>query len=337
MSEYQYYEFRAVDRPLGEGDRKALRALSTRANITATSFSNHYEWGDFKGDPARLMEKWFDLHLYLSNWGTRRLMIRWPERLVDRQALAACLGDVDGVRQRVVGGNLILDILVEEVEGEAWDDGSESLAAMAPLRADVLGGDLRVFYLLWLTAVEGDAVELGDPEPLPGLGPLTGPLEAFVDFFGIDPDLAAAAAERPFRPVADEPDLARSVVAGMEGAARTVADLRVRAEAIRIAREREKIARLEAEAERQAKAAERGRRARLDSIRRRGEAVWTQAEAEIERRNGAAYARAAALLHDLGAIAEQDGSTAHFKARLQKIRTRHAAKTRFIERLQALG
>lgn len=92
-------------------------------------------------------------------------------------------------------------------------------------------------------------------------------------------------------------------------AARTVADLRARVEAIRIARERERIARLEAEAARQAKAAERARRAHLDSIRRRGEAVWTAAEAEIERRNGAAYERAAALLHDLRAIADQDGST----------------------------
>jgi hypothetical protein len=76
LSEYQYYEFQAIDRPLAEADRQALRALSTRARITATSFTNAYEWGDFKGDPARLMENWFDLHLYLANWGSRRLMIR---------------------------------------------------------------------------------------------------------------------------------------------------------------------------------------------------------------------------------------------------------------------
>jgi len=51
-SEYQYYEFQAIDRPLGEADRKALRDLSTRARINATSFTNAYEWGDFKGDPG---------------------------------------------------------------------------------------------------------------------------------------------------------------------------------------------------------------------------------------------------------------------------------------------
>lgn len=78
MSEYQYYEFQAIDRPLSEADRQALRDLSTRARITAISFTNSYEWGDFKGDPAKLMERWFDLHLYLTNWGSRRLMIRLP-------------------------------------------------------------------------------------------------------------------------------------------------------------------------------------------------------------------------------------------------------------------
>jgi hypothetical protein len=90
MSEYQYYEFQAIDRPLGEAAREALRALSSRARITATSFTNHYEWGDFKGDPKKLMDRYFDLHLYLANWGARRLMIRVPKRLVDASRLDSC-------------------------------------------------------------------------------------------------------------------------------------------------------------------------------------------------------------------------------------------------------
>ena len=49
MSEYQYYEFQAVDRPLDKADREALRAYSMRARITATSFTNHYDWGHFIG------------------------------------------------------------------------------------------------------------------------------------------------------------------------------------------------------------------------------------------------------------------------------------------------
>ena len=45
VSEYQYYEFLAADRPLDENEIAELRALSTRARITPTSFVNEYHWG----------------------------------------------------------------------------------------------------------------------------------------------------------------------------------------------------------------------------------------------------------------------------------------------------
>jgi hypothetical protein len=54
VSEYQYYEFVAVDRPLSERQLAELRELSTRAEITPTSFVNTYHWGDFRGDPRKL-------------------------------------------------------------------------------------------------------------------------------------------------------------------------------------------------------------------------------------------------------------------------------------------
>ena len=56
MSEYQYYEFQAIDRPLDQAAQEALRSISSRARITARSFINHYEWGDLKGDPRKFME-----------------------------------------------------------------------------------------------------------------------------------------------------------------------------------------------------------------------------------------------------------------------------------------
>ena len=52
MSEYQYYEFQAIDRPLTEEEQREVRSVSTRAVITATRFTNHYEWGNFKGNPT---------------------------------------------------------------------------------------------------------------------------------------------------------------------------------------------------------------------------------------------------------------------------------------------
>jgi hypothetical protein len=50
MSEYQYYEFQAVDRCLTEQEMGELRSFSPRADITTHSFVNQYSWGNFKGD-----------------------------------------------------------------------------------------------------------------------------------------------------------------------------------------------------------------------------------------------------------------------------------------------
>ena len=115
------------------------------------------------------------------------------------------LTEVDCATLKLAGDNLILDIARDEVESEGWDDGSGWLAALAPLRADVLAGDFRLFYLLWLTAIEADAFEPNEQEPLRGAGPLTGALEAFADFLQIDRDLVAAAAERPADPIFETP------------------------------------------------------------------------------------------------------------------------------------
>ena len=197
MSEYQYYEFQALDRPLNKQDIAALRALSTRARITATSFTNHYNWGDFKGDPTRLMERWFDLHLYFANWMSRRLMVRLPKRLINRDRLDTFLRDVNSVEIRTSGKNVIIDIWhdYEPPEFTDDDDGSGWLGALAPLRADLLAGDWRMFYLLWLMEAQTGTLEDNEKEPLAGIGPLNGGLETFADFFHIDRDLVQAAAE----------------------------------------------------------------------------------------------------------------------------------------------
>jgi hypothetical protein len=94
MSEYQYYEFLAVDRPLTETEQDEVREFSSRAAITATSFVNEYQGGDFRGDPGHLMRQYYDAHLYLANWGTHRIMLRMPCALLD-PAVAAnyCVDD----------------------------------------------------------------------------------------------------------------------------------------------------------------------------------------------------------------------------------------------------
>lgn len=116
MSEYQYYEFLAVDYPLNEHQLAELSTLSTRALLTPTSLVNTYHWGSFRGDPRKLIETYFDAFLYLANWGTRQLMIRLPARLLDLETAARyCAGEA--VTTWAAGDHVILSLASEQEEG----------------------------------------------------------------------------------------------------------------------------------------------------------------------------------------------------------------------------
>jgi len=376
MSEYQYYEFLAVDRPLDAADQAALRALSTRARITATGFVNHYEWGDFGGDPRCLMERYFDLFLYLANWGTRRFSIRLPARLVDIGALERFCPDEEVADVRIAGSHAIVEIWRDEIDRDDWDDdGSGWLAALAPLRGDIIQGDLRAFYLIWLMAVENGLVGDEETEPFNGIAPLSAPLRAFADFFAIDSELVdaaaaegapppqeaeRAAAETFIRSLPEEdkaalllrlqdgdPHLgaelrqrrlaAMGVPPDMGGGRRSAGELREAAR--RLTAERHRLAAETLATEQRHREAERAqaKNRHLDLLAERGEASWQELEEQILRRNQPGYERAVTLMIDLGEVARSRGEEEAFARRLADIRARHDRKGRLIERLAAAG
>jgi hypothetical protein len=226
-------------------------------------------------------------------------------------------------------------------------------------------------------AVEADTFEADEPEPMPGIGPMTAALEAFATFFDIDPDLVHAAAERPaitIPSVSTSAEVRKMLLAMTDSekseilarlydgdahialelrakvrdrmavgtdstpvVARTVGELRARARALGLAREHAAAEKLAAERKRRLDEAEKARRSRLVIIARRGESVWREVEAEIERRNSAGYDKAANLLLDLQAVAEERGAMADFEKRLRAIRERHARKQQFVLRLAKIG
>ncbi|HXS62781.1 MAG TPA: hypothetical protein VN767_07890 [Streptosporangiaceae bacterium] len=215
MSEFQYYEFLAIDRALDEQQLAEVRALSTRARITAACFTNEYEWGDFRGDPRKMMELYYDAHLYFANWGTRQLMLRLPRALLSLETAEQYCIDPD-VAAWASGEHLILAMTSEEDEPE-WDENSEeSLSATIGIRAELAAGDLRPLYLAWLAAYgtwERDEDAFDDDEeselepPVPaGLGTLTAPQRALADFLRLDDDLLtiAAQASPPLTEISDD-------------------------------------------------------------------------------------------------------------------------------------
>ncbi|CAN5689053.1 hypothetical protein BH11MYX4_BH11MYX4_45620 [soil metagenome] len=361
MSEYQCYEFVALDRPLTPKQMAELRAVSTRAEISPTRFWNEYQYGDLKADPARLVERYFDAHLYFANWGAHRLMLRVPIARVDAKRLRAYF--VGGAATaRIAGEYLIVDLKTEDDEPDDDEEGRCSLAALAPLRAELMRGDLRVAYLAWLLAVQSGGVrEKGlEPEVPSGLSDLTAPQDALVEFLRIDEDLILAAAEGSdessddrtalttwtlalsprakdewLRRAVDDPDLAlggemlRAFRANAKPARvtgrRTVAQLLAAAERHRERRERAAIARTQ-----QAnKAAEAARAKRLDALAKRGDEVWTKLEALVAT---SAYEEAVKLAIDLRDLGKRDGGSGSFDVRFQAMRKRQVRRRAFFDR-----
>jgi hypothetical protein len=370
MSEYQYYEFVAIDRPLTLKQIDEVRSFSSRAEISATSFVNEYQWGNFKGDPVHLLERYYDVMLYYANWGTHRLMMNIPADAIDPNMLEQyCVGDSASFLRR--GAKLILDFASEDESGDYYDDQAESMASLAPVRDELLRGDLRPLYLGWLLSVQSGEADEGDAQPpVPaGLKKLSAAQQSLADFLRIDADLLAAAARRS-TDLHDKPEDVRSMVAAllpvqrdellveflqgndphlaartrrklrpplpqMSGAppAQTVGELLAELDGAREVREAEEQ-RVAAELAACEKAkADRQRRQHLESLSRRGDAAWREVNERIDRKNAQGYDEAISLLIDLRDVAVSTGALDAFTRRVHEIRARYANRPSFQERL----
>jgi hypothetical protein len=204
VSEYQYYEFRALDRRLTAEQQRRLRSLSSRAEISATRFTNEYSYGDFRGDPGRLLEEYFDAYLYAANWGTRELAFRLPRALLDAETARLYCDEEHRAWVTETAEHVIVRFRWDDDEG---DDGIEGQGLLDPLldaRGELAVGDTRLLYLGWLLKVQLDGLDEDDDKgladevepPVPaGLRELSDSLASVAGFLKIDKDLIAVAAE----------------------------------------------------------------------------------------------------------------------------------------------
>lgn len=196
MSEYQYYEFLAQDRPLTPAEQQELRAISTRARISSNSFQNEYSWGDLKANPSDLVRQYFDLHIYLANWGDRRLLMRLPKDVFAAEEIGLWVGDY-GLEIKEESPWTLVELYVTE-QYDAWVEGEGWMAQLAPIRQRLLRGDRRPLYIAWLAdALHGESHwedEALEPPVPKGLQNLPPDCVALGEFLCLDPDLLAAAA-----------------------------------------------------------------------------------------------------------------------------------------------
>jgi len=87
MSEYQYYEFRTIDRPQTPEEQAAVGKLSSRVDLSPTHASFVYNYSDFPGRAEDILVRYFDAMFYIANWGSCQLMFRFPKKLLDMAQL----------------------------------------------------------------------------------------------------------------------------------------------------------------------------------------------------------------------------------------------------------
>jgi hypothetical protein len=367
MSEYQYYEFQSLERVLSAEDKKNLRQLSSRVELTASTARFVYSHGDLPGEPIKILDRYFDLMLYVANFGVRRLMLRLPKQAVDSAHFTPygssfCLEFVE------TESSIVVDIHIAAAEYYEWISEEEGrLAAVVPLRDELLRGDLRLLYLAWLRAgYSEDAPEpkdLVEPPVPPNLDSLSPAQQAFVELFVVDPCLVAAAALASAQ-IATEPEPLETWLAALPEAERMIYLLRVVRGESQVGMELlhrlrqlfapapplpsttgRTLADLAAiadqvRAERTLlvhKAEERARLARLAAIAPKQVQIWQEVFHLVELKQAKAYDEAVAHLMTLREVAVQEGTLDQFRVQVRRLRQQCRNRPGVLSRLDRAG
>lgn len=368
MSEYQYYEWQTIDRPLTAVEQRQVNALSSHMDtVTSTQAVVTYSYGDFKHNPAQVLLKYFDAFLYDSNFGSRSLMFRLPKDLADAQAIESyCLEDRITLEEH--DQYFLIEVTGENDDGYEWVESDGILGQLTSLREQLLRGDYRMLYIMWLKAMESDREmdddEMGPPVPA-GLGRLDAALQALVEFFDVNPHLVTAAAAGSGKKAepAPEPDLETAIhkltraeanhhllqlVRGEPGAL-PLLKKRLRElsgcsatpgsrPTLTVAELVEQADQFERQALRRAREeAEKKRLERLEIVAQNEEAIWINVEVLLNQKRGGAYDEATQLLVELRDLAKLMKQSAQYQERFGLIHAKYGKSTALMDRFRHAG
>ncbi|MCA2552896.1 MAG: hypothetical protein IM466_03885 [Microcystis sp. M04BS1] len=368
MSEYQYYEFQAIDRTLTQEERAAISQLSSRVKPTATSAIFTYSYGDFSGSPEKILAQYFDVMYYIANWGTQQLMFRFPKSLIDREAIEPyCVKYC--ISLSFSEDWAILDWKYGNEEGFGWIEGEDTLSELLELRQEILQRDYRGLYLAWLKAItvseeyaDIDPTQLEPPIP-PGLGQLSAAQKAFTEIFELDENLLAVASVSSGQLKTISDAMLREAIAQLSLTEGEAFLLRLaKGEPNLSAKFQQKLSQLiptsptfsqprrtveelleatyeeEKKAEqRQQQEAERKRIQELEALAKRESQVWEQVESLVQKAQSKSYDEAVKLLVKLAELAEYQNRFAAFQGRLNQIYEQYSNRSGLKRRLQEVG
>jgi hypothetical protein len=368
MSEYQYYEFRTINRHLTATERTAVDKLSSHGHTTATSFSVDYSYGNFKHNPDEVLARYFDVFFYMANWGTVTLKFRYPKGLLDLRSLEPyCLESAMTIDYKTVDDSVIIGFDWNPEDGADWIEAEGLLDGVVGLYDDMMQGDYRALYLAWLRAVQNGTAysdefedDTLEPPVPPGLDTLSPPLTDLIALFEIDKDLIAAAAKGSGHPSATpQVDIPTALAAlskeecveflhrFLQGEAHAELKLKQRIGLLQptvayaptgersvneLLAARDELVQQRRNVAAAAQAAQ--RRAQMAALATRGDRAWQEVETLIQQKTTDGYKQAVMLLQQLGELAREQGQVRLFENRLEQIRLKYSRRSALIRELQ---
>lgn len=375
MSEYQYYEFAAVDGPISDEGLQYARHCSSRAEVSRTRWQNTYSFGDFHGSVDTLL-KYYDVHFYIANWGSVHLGVAFPKGIIPAESIKPYLRGHDNYENTLtlkkIGDRTILWWERNDEEGWGWTEGDGIIDQLIDIREQLMRGDYRALFLGWLA--DFDADECLDSEegaaampPIPtGLDNLGPALKTLIENFPVDSDALAVAAglsqaaktERlPIDSVLEKLSASemRALLARVaEGGGTSVmtelnrltypqaeipagSGLNCTEFAAKIVVNREVREKKEAEkaAAKRQQKAEL-RRQHLASVMQRAPKLWSDIDPLMDQKIASAYDQVAAQLKELRDAYEQAGQIDTFQQKLAEFRRRYSNRPAMMRRIEKL-
>lgn len=199
MSEFQYYEFYAVDKPLSKEDIATVNTFSSRSHATSRKAAFEYSYGNFPKNEKEVLKKYFDMMVYVSNFGYYRWMIKFPIQAVSFDQLKAFhLNVSEGYTNEITiskdDNHVLLTIEYSEEEPPGWIEAAHLMNRLLPIRDQIMAGDYRSLYLIWVHMVfENKADHIEDwPCVINNLTDLDDSHDCLVDLLRIDQDMISA-------------------------------------------------------------------------------------------------------------------------------------------------
>jgi hypothetical protein len=375
MSEYQYYEFAAMDGPISDEGLRYAQGCSSRASVSRVRWQNTYSFGDFHGSVDTLL-KYYDAHFYIANWGTVRLALAFPKGVIAPEAITPYIRGGERYEETLtvneIGNRCMVWWERNEEGGWGWTDGEGIIDELIAIREELMRGDYRALFLGWLA--DFDPGEWRDHKdravvmpPIPaGLDHLSPALATLIEHFPVDRDALAVAAGLSQAATLDRIPIAevlerlsvsemRALLARVAegGGAGVMAELNRMtsppvqipagqtmkcadfAAKIIVTREARQKKAAEAAAAKQKREAEL-RKQHLASVMQRADIIWSGFAPLMDQKIATAYDQVAAQLQELRDAYAQAGDIGGFQEKLAGFRRRYSNRPAMLRRIEKL-